>query len=258
MMSVPKGRLPSASTTNGGCRTFGARRTLRRSHPSSDQRLWCWQSRDAQTTVAWRTTRRGTTPAGCRVGCQAAVAPPPAVAYEVGTISRSHQEFIRMNKRAAIELSVNLIITLIIGMVIIGFGLKLTFDIFGASSDKVAITQEQIDRQIEQVRCPSSEKVCIGTNSKKAPKGETVVFTVMVGNPNSAEMDYTIRLSDESCTSMILNNINGHLAAYGSVSRGIAVTATGNRGDICSATVKVQDSYGTQHGAIQKIFVTVG
>jgi hypothetical protein len=87
-----------------------------------------------------------------------------------------------MKKKAAIELSINFIVVLIISLAIFTFGVAFVYNIFRNASELKQITLEDIDRQIAELNCDSSEKVCLDKDTLNLQRGKFGVITVKVIN----------------------------------------------------------------------------
>ena len=86
-----------------------------------------------------------------------------------------------MNKKA-FELSINFIVLLILSIVIFGFGIKFVYDLMHQAGELSNMTQKQIDAQIENILCDSSERICIGTSTKEIRPNKVGVFTIGILN----------------------------------------------------------------------------
>ncbi|MBR9699748.1 hypothetical protein GOV09_04795 [Candidatus Woesearchaeota archaeon] len=64
-------------------------------------------------------------------------------------------------KKAAIELSLNFIVTIIISLVILSFGIIFIYNILGSAQELRDLTLDDIDQRIAELSCSSDEKVCI-------------------------------------------------------------------------------------------------
>ena len=82
-----------------------------------------------------------------------------------------------MNKKA-FELSINFIVILIISIVIFGFGIKFIYDLMYRAGELSNMTQKQIDDQLENILCDSSERICIGTSTRNIRPNKIGVFTI--------------------------------------------------------------------------------
>lgn len=66
-----------------------------------------------------------------------------------------------MKKRAAIELSVNFLVILIISITLFSFGVAFVYNIFNNSQSIKKWTMDDIDRRLAELSCGGDEKVCL-------------------------------------------------------------------------------------------------
>ena len=98
-----------------------------------------------------------------------------------------------MVNKKAIELSISFLVVLIISIVIFGFGIRFMYSLFSSANDIRDITMEDLDKKIGDVICEGSDRVCIGIDRKKIPKGGFDVFGVKIINILDAQdFDITI------------------------------------------------------------------
>ena len=86
------------------------------------------------------------------------------------------------NKKAAIELSLNFIVILIISIVIFGFGIKFISDLSSSAKDITAITTSELDDRISNLICEGSERVCVGKDRKTIKRTNFDVFGLKIVN----------------------------------------------------------------------------
>ncbi len=86
-----------------------------------------------------------------------------------------------MNKKA-FELSINFIVLLILSIVIFGFGIKFVYDLMHQAGEIRDITEDEINAQLENILCDSSERICIGTSTREIRPNKMGVFTVGILN----------------------------------------------------------------------------
>jgi len=79
------------------------------------------------------------------------------------------------------ELSLNFLVTIIIAIVILIFGIRFISDLVTETSNLESLTLDQIDNKIENLLC-DSEKVCIGKTTKTIKKGKFDVFGIKIIN----------------------------------------------------------------------------
>ena len=101
-----------------------------------------------------------------------------------------------MNKKA-FELSINFIVILIISIVIFGFGIKFVYDLMNQANEIKDITEKEINAQLENILCDSSERICIGTSTKEIRPNKVGVFTVGILNTgDESEFYIDVKESD--------------------------------------------------------------
>ena len=83
--------------------------------------------------------------------------------------------------KKGIELSLNFLITVIIAIVILFFGIRFISDLVVETSKLESLTLNQIDNKIENLLC-EAEKVCIGITKKTIQKGKFDVFGIRIIN----------------------------------------------------------------------------
>ncbi len=86
-----------------------------------------------------------------------------------------------MNKKA-FELSINFIVLLILSIVIFGFGIKFVYELINRANNINDETWEQINSQLEDILCDSSERICIGTTTREIRPNKLGVFTIGILN----------------------------------------------------------------------------
>jgi len=86
-----------------------------------------------------------------------------------------------LNKRA-MELSVNFMVTVILALVIFGFGVKFVYDIVDKSNSLSGETMDEIDKQIAAISCNSNEQICIDKDHLNMKKGDSTILTLKLIN----------------------------------------------------------------------------
>jgi len=84
--------------------------------------------------------------------------------------------------KKAIEMSMNFLVTVIIGITVLGLGVKFISDLASDATSMESLTADQIDKRIGDLLCDSGDRVCIGTNKKVISKGEFDVFGIKIVN----------------------------------------------------------------------------
>jgi len=87
-----------------------------------------------------------------------------------------------MQNKRGIELSVNFLVVLILSIAVIGFGIKFLYNLVGETQKLEQVSGEQLDARIESLICADEDKVCIGKDIKKIPRGKVDVFGLRILN----------------------------------------------------------------------------
>lgn len=74
--------------------------------------------------------------------------------------------------KKSIELSMNFIVSLIISIVIFGFGIKFIHDISGTAIDIGKVSTEQMDKWVGNIVCGSSDLVCLNPQTIKIKRND--------------------------------------------------------------------------------------
>ena len=80
------------------------------------------------------------------------------------------------------ELSLNFIVILILSLVILGFGLRFMSTLFSKATDISKFSSEDFDRQITNLICGGSERVCVTAQRKAISKGDYSVIGMKIIN----------------------------------------------------------------------------
>ncbi|MCH8003155.1 MAG: hypothetical protein IH934_00855 [Nanoarchaeota archaeon] len=88
--------------------------------------------------------------------------------------------------KKGIEMSLNFLVTVIIAIVILVFGVRFISDLVVETTKLESLTTDQLDKKIENLLC-ETEKVCIGTTKKTIQKGKFDVFGIKIINIISDE-----------------------------------------------------------------------
>jgi hypothetical protein len=87
-----------------------------------------------------------------------------------------------MKKRAAIELSTNFMVGLIFGIVLFGFGLAFTFNIFNSAQDFQDMQLPDYFDALADQCVQRGDKVCIPETKKEVRVGQAELFGVIINN----------------------------------------------------------------------------
>lgn len=98
--------------------------------------------------------------------------------------------------KKGIELSLNFLVTVIIAIVIFGFGIKFIYNLASEATQMETLTAEQLDKRIGELLCDSSDRVCIGVEKKTIQKGKFDVFGVKIINiQDGRNFEITVTIS---------------------------------------------------------------
>lgn len=99
-----------------------------------------------------------------------------------------------LSDKKGIELSVNFLVTFIIAIVLFSMGIVFAKRLFGGAQDITQLSQEQLDKKIEELFCTGTELVCLNTNSRTIKRGDQYILGVNVVNglPNSVNFKLDI------------------------------------------------------------------
>ena len=99
-----------------------------------------------------------------------------------------------LGKKAAIELSLNFIVVLIISIILFGFGVRFISKISSEAIDITKITEKELDERIGDLICEGSDRVCIGTDRKTIKRAQFDVFGVNMLNILDSQL-FTVTVS---------------------------------------------------------------
>ena len=180
-----------------------------------------------------------------------------------------------MNKKAAIQLSVNFIVILIIALVVFSFGIKIAYDIMAHAEEIREDVDESTQMEIEAA-LTGGNIVSIPINHKESKLGNSVIFGMGIFNIEDTQ-SFTIEMSYESAYNpktkapievngeeWILSNFGPYEIARNNqkitalpvkIPRNVAGGKTPP--GIYSFNVEVKDQSGLRYGSLQKVRVTV-
>jgi uncharacterized protein YneF (UPF0154 family) len=101
-----------------------------------------------------------------------------------------------MQKKAAIQLSANFIIILIIGIVLLGMGFYIFNRVFQKGIDMNREISSETDRQIRNI-LDSGDKVAIAMNEKKV-SGDYADFWIGIRNIHDYEITFSIKIEEDT------------------------------------------------------------
>ncbi len=96
------------------------------------------------------------------------------------------------------ELSTNFLVTLILSITVLSFGIYFARNVFHHSEDITKIPYEDFEKEIENVLCSKTQKVCVGQQSKEVYVGKHVVYTLVIQNFFDSEKTFEISMSREN------------------------------------------------------------
>jgi hypothetical protein len=86
-----------------------------------------------------------------------------------------------MNKKG-IELSINFLVMLILGLVLLGGALYIGLQLFDQAQSTVEQSQASAQKELEQAQCSQLEVSCVVGNHKKLAKGTTGFVGIVLDN----------------------------------------------------------------------------
>ncbi len=101
--------------------------------------------------------------------------------------------FIR-NRKAAIELSMNFLVMMIISITIFAFGVQFVYRISSQAIELKDLTADELDARVDDLLCSSSTKVCIGKDTQTVGRGEFKAYGIKILNVEN-EQDFTIKVA---------------------------------------------------------------
>ena len=97
-----------------------------------------------------------------------------------------------MNNKKAMELPVNVVVMVIIGIIIFSMGLALFSRVLGAGDDKVDLAITMVKGGIESLECEGDEWICSPSVSMK--DGDTKDFKIYVANRGELDSKFEVDL----------------------------------------------------------------
>jgi hypothetical protein len=101
-----------------------------------------------------------------------------------------------MKKKAAVELSVNFLVMLILAIVVFGFSIKFIYDIYGQAVKVQDMSQQDFDRRIQDLQCDGA-KMCILKPLLILKPNDAVTNGVKIINILPDEKDFTIKVTQK-------------------------------------------------------------
>lgn len=97
---------------------------------------------------------------------------------------------LKKNKKAAIALSVNMLVVIILAVVIFSFGVAFLYSTVSKAFQLKGVVDDDLDRQMETIIC--DKPVCLSSNYKKIYRKEFEVIGLRIYNTNPSETIFTI------------------------------------------------------------------
>jgi hypothetical protein len=91
-----------------------------------------------------------------------------------------------MTKKAAIGMSVETLVVIIISLVILGGGITLLYKFIGGAEDTKALLDEKTDAELDRLLADQGKQVALPRNIATVERGENHVFGVGILNVDSA------------------------------------------------------------------------
>ncbi|PIN74369.1 hypothetical protein COV20_00400 [Candidatus Woesearchaeota archaeon CG10_big_fil_rev_8_21_14_0_10_45_16] len=108
-----------------------------------------------------------------------------------------------MNKKGAIGFSVNLLVTIIISLVILGAGITLLYQFIGGAEDIQTGLDERSEQELERLLTNQGQQVAISLHTTTIERGQSHVFGIGILNIGEAR-DFTVTI--EPPQQVIVNN----------------------------------------------------
>jgi hypothetical protein len=86
------------------------------------------------------------------------------------------------HKKAAIELSLNFLVVIIIAIVIFGFGIIFIYNLSSSAIDLTKLTVDDVDRKISNLACGSFNRICVPSEKKVIKRDGFDVFGLKLLN----------------------------------------------------------------------------
>jgi hypothetical protein len=115
----------------------------------------------------------------------------------------------RYKNKKAMELAVNTIVMLIIGLIIFGLGMGLFMKFYSSSDQQVNELNNKIKTNIASLECDENQWVCSPTQNIKS--GEIKTYLIYISNLGENKDSFTIKLNGESSNSITIDGKCGPL-----------------------------------------------
>ena len=99
-----------------------------------------------------------------------------------------------MKNKRGIELSINFIVILVISIVVFVLGIKFVYQLVSDTKNLATITFKELDDQIGDLICESSERVCISGDSKEVGRDQIGFFGIKIRNVLESQ-DFEVKVT---------------------------------------------------------------
>ena len=177
-----------------------------------------------------------------------------------------------MNKRG-IELSVNFLVIIILGIVILAGGITLIYKVFAGSTQLTDRVSDQQAAELDRIMS-QGQLVATATTTKTIKRGDFDIFAIGINNEIGEDMDFYVRLN-----TTVPNDLGASFSiaggktllnpgpltiknnAYEHIGIGISVPKNVSRGtyilgvNVCNSTIGPADC--DQYGSPKRLYVVV-
>ncbi|MBI1969649.1 hypothetical protein HYS48_03050 [Candidatus Woesearchaeota archaeon] len=101
-----------------------------------------------------------------------------------------------MHSKKGVELSINFLVTFIFGIILFAFGVIFATRLFQQAGDISRMSQEQLDKSVEELTCTKDQEVCLSASTKALQRGQDHVFGVNVVNTYKDATNFRIMVSN--------------------------------------------------------------
>lgn len=172
-----------------------------------------------------------------------------------------------MNSKKAMELPINIVVMIIIGIILFGMGLALFGKLSGAGDEQIEDLSRQVKEDLGRLECRGDNWICAPTmNIKLSDKQSSYIY---VANRGSQKHDFSVQITsstmtredesgkiiftkDDTCGSIVIAPFTGSLTIESGSSAGFPFQVFTSRTikEACSFTLlaSTQD----QNGEVQK------
>ncbi len=100
-----------------------------------------------------------------------------------------------MQKRGAVELSINMLVVIIISLVILGAGVTLLYKFISGAEEIKAQLDERTKAELERLLIDQGKKVALPLHIATVPRGEPHVFGIGILNIDEEHTQYQIEVT---------------------------------------------------------------